>query len=110
MSSQRQTMLRLYRAIRKHHRQHLPEQLRQLGDETLRHEWKQHKAADAAFVRTFHREWEQYLHVMRVQAQTAAAAGSLGRDLDQAQVAQLNDEQRAQLLQLREAAMQQKQQ
>jgi hypothetical protein len=102
-------MLRLYREILKHHQRHLPEQMRQLGNETVRHEWKQHKTADAAFVTQFHREWDRYLTMMRVQASTAGSTGKIGRDLDDEQLRLLNEEQRTQLMQLREAALKRKQ-
>lgn len=104
-SSSKHVMLKLYRDILKHHRRHLPAQMRELGDSTVRHEWKQHVSADAAFVAQFHREWDRYLHMMRVQASLAGASGKFGEDLKDDQVRLLNDEQRAQLMQLRQAAL-----
>jgi hypothetical protein len=95
-------MLRLYRNILKHHRTHLPPQLRRLGNETVRHEWKQHKSADAAFVKVFEREWTQYLTLLQQQQQQRRM--SIGRDLDATQRAAMNDEQRDALRQLEEAA------
>lgn len=106
----KETILRLYRSILKHHRTYLPPQLRRLGNETVRHEWKQHKSADAAFVKVFEREWTQYLTLLQQQQQqqqqgvTRQSASIIGRDLNAAQRAALNDEQRDSLKQLEEAA------
>jgi hypothetical protein len=102
---QKTTILRLYRNILKHHRAHLPVQLRRLGNETLRHEWKQHKNADAPFVKLFQREWENYLAILQQQQlEQQQQSSSIGRDLDASQAASLNDEQRDSLRQLRDAA------
>ena len=101
-------MLRLYRSIRKHHRAHLPPQLRELGDETLRNEWKQHKSADAKFVTVFKNEWESYLAQLRAQQfeqQQATQQRVFGRYLQPDEVAKMTDEQKQTLLRLHNAAV-----
>ena len=52
----RVTVLRLYKTILRLHRS-LPDELRQLGDQYVREEFRRHKAAQPQYVTNFMVEW-----------------------------------------------------
>lgn len=67
-----------------------------------REEFRQHRSAKEGFLRPFFREWDAYL--VQLSAPGGGAGGRPGADLPADAVAQLSDEQRAQLARLREEA------
>lgn len=50
----------LYRNILKLHKTKLPADLRQLGDEFVKNEWKLHKNADPQFAKKFLLQWRKF--------------------------------------------------
>lgn len=66
-----------------------------------REEFKRHKKADAKWLTMFYREWNQYVAQMEQQS---PIAGPVGSNLPGEAVKAMTDEQKIQLLKLREAA------
>lgn len=62
-----QQKLSLYRNIRRAHREHLPPDLRALGDSYVREEWKKHATAAPKFVPPFLDEWSRYLRTVKAR-------------------------------------------
>jgi hypothetical protein len=83
--------LSLYRAILKEHRNRLPSQMRMLGDDYVRNEFKLHKNAKPDQVNMFFTAWNNYLETLRKQTDR------FGRDLDEISKGALNDDQRKKL-------------
>jgi hypothetical protein len=89
----------LYRSILKVHRQKLPVEMRQMGDEYVKSEFRLHKkATNQAQLTDFFQAWEHYLRTMQ------QSAGKFGRDMEKEETKKLNDEQRIKLAQLRDEA------
>jgi hypothetical protein len=53
------SVLSLYRNIFKAHKKKLPEDMRKLGDEFVKNEWKLHKNADPMFTKQFVAGWSK---------------------------------------------------
>jgi Complex1_LYR-like len=125
----RQRALGLYRSLLRAHKNHLPADMRQLGDSYVKSEFQLHKSAKKAeHLTAFFREWENYLEELLRTARTRdamqlgtgggttmmkmdpfasspqslTAAVSFGKDLPQDVV--LQEEQKAQLEQLKREA------
>ena len=96
----RTRVLALYRNILRVHRRVLPQEMRFLGDEYVRDEFKRHKTASATYVRSFLKEWHVYLRDLRKQAR----AREFGKELDAETLVKLSPEQRQQLDLLKEAS------
>ena len=88
----------LYRAILKAHRNRLPLELRKLGNDYVRNEFKAHKAAKEEHLAPFLREWTGYLDTLSIRS------GTFGSDMDRADIGALTDEQRQKLSQLKDEA------
>ena len=89
----------LYRSILKSHRRSLPPQLKKLGDDYVRAEFRLHKKVEKSDVLgKFFFEWEQYLTAINKQS------GRFGKDLDQGKLQSLSDAQKTKLAELKEAA------
>ncbi|TYZ65476.1 hypothetical protein PybrP1_005040 [[Pythium] brassicae (nom. inval.)] len=91
-------MLRLYRRILTLHRAKLAPQMRVLGDQYVRDEFKRHKDAAPKFVPLFVREWEQYEQFMRQKQDR------FGKELSAEEKALFDGEQQERLRSLQEAA------
>jgi len=77
----------------------MPYEMRKLGDDYVRNEFKQHKVAtDSRQLADFFEAWDGYLETMKLSAPT----GKFGRELGRDEVSDFNDEQRIKLAQLRE--------
>jgi hypothetical protein len=74
--------------------------MRELGDSYTRSEFKLHKSAKIGQVKEFVRQWKEYMYAIELQARQ----GQIGRDLDEAKIENLNEEQRAKLNTLKEEA------
>jgi len=93
--------LALYRQILRAHTK-LPVAHRELGDAYVREEFRAHRGASAAFLVEFERQWRDYLQqVLRPEMHDQG----LGREMTAGEVAALNDEQKVQLLKIRENAV-----
>lgn len=78
--------------------QNLPKEMRKLGDDYVKHEFRQHRnTSNQNQLNDFFQEWEKYLKAMKQQS-----AGKFGRELEKSEASKLNDEQRIKLAQLRE--------
>jgi len=91
--------LRLYKAILKLHKKTLPEDMRTLGNEYLRTEWKLHKNVSPKVARTFLDSWKEYFISLRSSSRTNE---KVGLDLSEEQIKSLSKEQQEQLLKLKE--------
>ena len=91
--------LALYRSILRAHQRYLPADARELGDAYVRSEFALHRNASANFVAQFERQWRDYLTTLR-----ASEEGDIGREMTPEEVADLSDEQKVQLLKIRESA------
>ena len=89
----RERALRLYRAILREHRRSLPDEMREVGDKFVRHEFRLHKKASPEIAGGFLRGWEEYLSSLRGQ--------SLGAYIDEDKLADLSEEQQSKLRDLR---------
>jgi len=86
----------LYRNILREHRRRLPNQMRKLGDDYVKHEFKLHKGVTIeAHSAKFFNGWNEYLTML-------LSKGKLGKNLDTVQKKVLNEEQHEKLQQLRE--------
>ena len=101
MSAQRSFALRLYKTVLRAHRQKLPHDMRMLGDEYVRSEFRLHKTAKPEHVQPFFKEWISYLEQLQ-QMQP----GQYGVDLTPEALAALSEEQQENLDKLREEAKQ----
>ena len=80
--------LGLYRSILREHKNRLPVEMRILGDEYVRNEFKLHKTASEEQVQKFSVAWNNYLRTLRKQS------SRYGRDLDEMTKENLSDEQK----------------
>ena len=103
MSKQRRFALALYRAILQSHRRALPSEMRALGDEYVRSEFKLHKTASAKHLAPFFEQWMAYLQELNTGfANSGAGAQRFGRDLAPEELSALNEEQQERLQTLQE--------
>lgn len=87
----------LYRSILKIHKQKLPNEMRRMGDEYVKHEFNLHKkATNQAQLSDFFAAWENYLKTVQ------QSTGRIGRNMESSETQKLNDEQRIKLAQLKE--------
>ncbi|KNC48390.1 uncharacterized protein AMSG_04839 [Thecamonas trahens ATCC 50062] len=90
----RTRVLALYRNIMRMHRRVLPVELRMVGDDYVRDEFKRHKAVSPTEVRMFLKEWHGYLKTLRKQKRRGE---EFGAELAAEQLDKLSPEQRVQL-------------
>ncbi|KAJ2983775.1 hypothetical protein NQ176_g464 [Zarea fungicola] len=84
----------LYRRLLRAHRKHLPSDMRVLGDEYVKAEFRAHRKVDnPAHLIGFLSEWQMY-------AQKIEGDSWVGEKLDQGKLAKLSDEQIHQLYEL----------
>lgn len=93
------TLIMLCRSILKEHRSRLPDVMKRLGNDYVRREFKLHKAAKPEHLKGFFGAWEDYLLKIRLQR------GSFGANLNDSMKKNLSDDQKMQLLNLREEAL-----
>lgn len=104
--------LSLYRKILKAHKDHLPAEMRSLGDAYVKSEFKLHKKVEnTAQLDAFFTAWEDYLNQMHKTARIKESSLSLGVKEMTASFGQhlppdiaLSDEQEMQLEKLKEEA------
>lgn len=111
--------LTLYRSLLRVHKKHLPVEMRELGDTYIKSEFRLHKTAKPEQAEKFFEEWENYRSqiLMTARAQESRSSGSLDDKsgggsgstvfdfgVDLPPDAELSEEQREQLQQLREEA------
>ncbi|XP_023665493.2 succinate dehydrogenase assembly factor 3, mitochondrial [Paramormyrops kingsleyae] len=93
----------LYKRILLLHR-FMPLDLRALGDQYVKDEFRRHKAARPQEVTSFMREWENYKDGLQSQVLESAGreanVGKYGVDLSAEQLSQLQDQQIGQLYEL----------
>ncbi|KAJ1428994.1 hypothetical protein B484DRAFT_348368 [Ochromonadaceae sp. CCMP2298] len=88
--------LGLYRNILKFHKDRLPLEMRKLGDEYVRNEFRLHKSTTKPEqLRDFFGAWDNYLLTMR------GSGATFGKDISKEDTKKMNDEQRIQLAQLK---------
>ena len=92
--------LALYRSILRAHQKYLPAAARELGDTYVRSEFVAHRDASTSFAAQFERQWRDYLTQLRVTPED----GPVGREMTADEVGALSDEQKVQLLKIREQA------
>ena len=92
--------LALYRNILRAHQKYLPASARELGDAYVKKEFHDHRGASAEFLGQFERQWRDYLTTLKLTSDD----GKLGRTMTADEVAALSDEQKVQLLKIREGA------
>ena len=92
--------LSLYRRILRAHEHFLPQEQRELGDAYVKTEFRLHRGASSEFLAQFERQWRDYLTLV-----TKSSHESLGRELTPTEVAALSDEQKVQLLRIKEEAV-----
>ncbi|KAJ9161354.1 hypothetical protein NKR19_g2360 [Coniochaeta hoffmannii] len=87
----------LYRRLLRAHRKHLPPEMRILGDEYVKAEFRAHRDVDnPVHLVGFLSEWQLY-------AQKIEGDAWIGEKLDQGKIAKMSDEQLAQLYELMKA-------
>lgn len=87
----------LYRRLLRAHRKHLPPEMRILGDEYIKAEFRAHRNVDnPVHLVGFLSEWQLY-------AQKIEGDAWIGEKLDQGKIAKMSDEQLAQLYELMKA-------
>ncbi|PSR97544.1 hypothetical protein BD289DRAFT_480049 [Coniella lustricola] len=92
----------LYRRLLRAHRKHLPSQMRVLGDEYVKTEFRAHRKVDnPAHLIGFLTEWQLY-------AQKIEGDSWIGEKLDQAKIEKMSDEQVGQLYELMQAIKKQR--
>jgi hypothetical protein len=94
----RLTVLRLYKTILRLH-QSLPIELRALGNQYVRDEFRRHKNAQPDFVTNFMVEWSEYARILRQQV-SAKNNESFGLPIGVKAFDLLNEEQLVQLYDL----------
>ncbi|XP_002161469.1 succinate dehydrogenase assembly factor 3, mitochondrial [Hydra vulgaris] len=92
---------RLYRQILKLHR-YLPNDLKKLGDQYVKEEFRRHKGANQLQAYEFMTEWKFYCDTL--QKQITLPPSSLGVPLDPEKVNSLSQEQLGQLFHLQQEA------
>jgi Complex1_LYR-like len=88
--SGKQRAISLYRNLLKAHKNHLPPEMRHLGDTYVKSEFKLHKKAKPEHLTAFFREWEKYLHELLVTARTRDSL-SMGAGVDPSAMAQTSE-------------------
>ena len=73
--------------------------MRKLGDDYLRHEFKQHKSAKPEHLDKFFKAWDDYLLMIRKSEQ------SFGKDMDNSMKEALSPEQKSKLEDLKKEAI-----
>lgn len=91
--------LALYRSILRAHQQLLPDDARDLGDSYVRKEFELHRGASDDFRQQFERQWRDYLTTLR---SSATSEQPVGREMTPEEIAAMSDEQKVQLLKIRE--------
>lgn len=92
----------LYRRLFRAHRKHLPPQMRVLGDEYIKHEFRAHRNVDnPAHLIGFLTEWQLY-------AQKIEGDSWVGEKLDPGKVEKMSDQQIGQLYELMQAIKKQR--
>ncbi|KAL2879972.1 hypothetical protein SGCOL_004691 [Colletotrichum sp. CLE4] len=87
----------LYRRLLRAHRKHLPSEMRLLGDEYIKAEFRAHRTVDnPAHLIGFLTEWQLY-------AQKIEGNSWVGEKIDPVKVAKMSDEQIGQLYELMQA-------
>uniref|UniRef100_A0A3Q0T960 Succinate dehydrogenase assembly factor 3 n=1 Tax=Amphilophus citrinellus TaxID=61819 RepID=A0A3Q0T960_AMPCI len=93
----------LYKRILVLHR-FLPVDLRALGDQYVKDEFRRHKGAEPAEVTSFMTEWENYKNVLQTQVLESVGGGlssvKFGADLSERNLGEFQDEQIGQLYEL----------
>ncbi|KAG7325853.1 hypothetical protein KOW79_010778 [Hemibagrus wyckioides] len=91
----------LYKRILMLHR-FMPIDLRTLGDQYVKEEFRRHKSAGPEQVQYFMKEWEDYKDTLQTQVLEAAGSRKLafGADLSERQLRDFQDEQIGQLYEL----------
>ncbi|KAL4629663.1 succinate dehydrogenase assembly factor 3, mitochondrial [Arapaima gigas] len=93
----------LYKRILLLHR-FLPVELRALGDQYVKDEFRRHRAAASDEAHRFTSEWENYKDTLQVQVLESAGkgrnSGNFGADLSEEKLTQFQDEQIGQLYEL----------
>ncbi|KAH7160124.1 hypothetical protein B0J13DRAFT_121677 [Dactylonectria estremocensis] len=89
--------IHLYRRLLRAHRKHLPSEMRLLGDEYIKAEFRAHRHIDnPAHLIGFLTEWQLY-------AQKIEGDSWVGEKLDEGKLSKMSDEQIAQLYELMQA-------
>ena len=83
--------LQLYRAILREHRRSLPQEMREVGDKFVRHEFRLHKKVSQEVAAGFLRGWEDYLASVRSQSLGASTGFNGLADLSEEQQQKLRD-------------------
>ncbi|KAB5580485.1 hypothetical protein GE09DRAFT_1082413 [Coniochaeta sp. 2T2.1] len=87
----------LYRRLLRAHRKHLPHEMRVLGDEYIKAEFRAHRNVDnPVHLVVFLSEWQLY-------AQKIEGDSWIGEKLDQGKIQKMSDEQLVQLYELMKA-------
>jgi len=89
----------LYKAILRLHRG-LPLELKALGDQYVKEEFKRHKACEPQFTPVFMNEWTDYAITMAKQIGKRSATKQLGIQLNDEHLNDMNEEQVGQLYEL----------
>ncbi|CCI45107.1 unnamed protein product [Albugo candida] len=95
----RRDVLRLYKSILSLHQRQLDPQLRVIGDQYVREEFKRHKNASMEYVSPFLTEWKQYEDTLRSKPKL-----HIGENLSSSTERLLSEEQKKQLHTLKETA------
>jgi hypothetical protein len=106
--------LPLYRSLLRVHKKHLPVAMKELGNTYIKSEFRLHKSAKPEQAEQFFQEWEKYREqiLSTARAHDSRSSGSLDDSssavfdfgVDLPLDAELSEEQREQLKQLREEA------
>lgn len=91
----------LYKAILRLHRG-MPGELRALGDQYVRDEFKRHKTAEPEFVPVFMKEWTNYALTMSKQMGRKSGYDRFGVKLSEEDLSKFSEEQIGQLFELYE--------
>lgn len=98
----RRQVLRLYKNILIEHKK-LPFEMKKLGNEYLRSEFKLHKnlAPNSDEARTFLLHWKNYNQTLKDQL-AMGFSQPIGKDIDQEQFSKMDEDQKQQLKKLKE--------
>ena len=88
----------LFRSILRAHKNRLPQELRKLGNDYVRNEFKAHKSAKEEHLVPFFREWDAYLETLSIRS------GTFGADMDRGEIVNMSDDQKKRLSDLKEEA------
>ncbi|XP_048730994.2 succinate dehydrogenase assembly factor 3, mitochondrial-like isoform X1 [Ostrea edulis] len=92
----------LYKAILRLHRS-LPLEMRAMGDQYVKDEFRRHKQVNAAEAHVFMQEWTQYYLTLGKQLSARRKEQVVGTHLNEEFVQHFRDEQAEQLLELHDA-------